>query len=864
MKQNLRRFTFCSLFAFGLMLIAAPADAQVTRLRAKSKAAKKLTKHDRIDQAMQQEQMLTRDPALGYVPRERLVAARAVQDDKLQVQAMNRAVPGISWAERGSNNVGGRTRGLIYDRNDATGRKVWAGGVAGGLWFTNDITVATPIWTKVNDFQANLAITTIAQRPGTPLTIYAGTGEGWFNIDAVRGLGIWKTTNGGTTWTQLASTNNSTFHYVQKVVVTTGDTVFACTSNGGLQRSVNGGTTWTTVLGNSVGGSTSARAADVEIASDGRIYCSMGIFNADGIYRSADRGATWTKIYTSAADEFRIELACAPNTAATVFAMLHNGNTNGLKKLMRSSNANAATPTWTNFTNPTWCDQGVNSTDFTRGQAWYDAILAVDPANVNTVYAGGVDIMRTTNGGTNWSQLTRWSTAGCAALPVIHADIHAIVFKPGSSTEFLAGTDGGIYRTTNSGTAFTARNIGYNVTQFYGVAMHPTLTNFFLAGAQDNGTQRFNAAGLNNTVDVAGGDGSFCHIDQDNGNIQITSYTFNNYRVSTDGGTTWANRFFANTGQFINPSDLDNTGNVLYAGAPAGQYFRWPNPATAASASYVTIANFGGRPVTHVLVSTRVANRVYFGCDDGRVVRVDNANAATPTSKIIKAAGGGVISAVAIDPNSATEDHILVTSSSYGVTQVQETLNANSAVTPTWASQDGDLPDMPVRWVIFDPRNSDWAIIATELGVWSTDNLNGALTDWEPTNTNLANVRTDHLQYRASDRVLAAATHGRGLYTATIPAAVRLATTNDIVVNEPVATDNGLQLQTKTAMSISLFSNSNDPFTAEVYDASGKLLKRATFNGSHEVDLSAYGKGMYIINSVNNRTKQPSSRKVVL
>jgi len=83
---------------------------------------------------------------------------------------------------------------------------------------------------------------------------------------------------------------------------------------------------------------------------------------------------------------------------------------------------------------------------------------------------------------------------------------------------------------------------------------------------------------------------------------------------------------------------------------------------------------------------------------------------------------------------------------------------------------------MPVRWAMFDPRNSDWALIATDLGVWSTNDLNGASTDWDPTNTGLANVRVDMLQYRSSDRTIAAATHGRGLYTAVVP----VSTTPDI------------------------------------------------------------------------------------
>ena len=130
----------------------------------------------------------------------------------------NRAVAGLAWQERGPSNVGGRTRAVLYDANDAANgyKKVWAGSVSGGLWFTNDITTAQPQWHRVNDFLSNIAITTIAQNPANTQEIYVGTGEGWFNLDFVRGLGIWKSSDGGVTWSQLASTNNSSFHFVQK------------------------------------------------------------------------------------------------------------------------------------------------------------------------------------------------------------------------------------------------------------------------------------------------------------------------------------------------------------------------------------------------------------------------------------------------------------------------------------------------------------------------------------------------------------------------------------------------------------------------------------------------------------------------
>jgi hypothetical protein len=771
MKRKL--FSFYTIVIFAAGMIAVIGISCGTGKHNKSREAQQ----DGVDQAIQQEVAATKDPRTGVVPRERLMAARAVQQDRFRQQELMRAVPGMQWEERGPSNVGGRTRGLIFDRSDATNKKVWAAGVDGGVWRCNDITLAVPVWNRIDDFWANMAVTTLAQAPANTSIIYAGTGEGWFNSDAVRGLGIWKTTNGGTNWSQLASTSTTPrFNFVQKIVVDGLDTVFACTRDSGLQRSLNGGVTWQRVLGNLLFTSVTNRAADVEIGADGTIYCTMGIFGADGIYRSTNNGTTWTKIYTSAADEGRIEIACAPSNKDTIYALLqdingpdnipNNADDNPIKKLMRTSNATAAVPTWTTITTPAWCDQGGASTDFTRQQSWYDLIAAVDPLKASTVYIGGVDILKSTNSGTAWTQVTQWNT-GCAALPVVHADIHNITFAPGSSSRMIVGCDGGVFFSDNGLTTVAQKNNGYNVTQFFCVAVHPTNTNEFLAGAQDNGTQRFTTAGVNATTMVTGGDGGFCHIDQTTPNTQITSFTRNRFSVSTTGGGpgTWSTFIKNNNGQFINPSDYDNTADILYSGNLAGTYFRWLTPATNGASASVTVTAFGGGNITHVSISPSVTNRVYFGLDNGRVVFVDNAHTATGTiAGTLIRTGVGSVSCVAVASNS--ESHILATYSNYGVTSVFETSNAGGA----WTATEGNLPDMPVRWVMFDPRDTNWALLATELGVWSTDTLQGAATDWTPTNNNLANVRVDHFQFRASDRLIAAATHGRGLFTAKLPA----------------------------------------------------------------------------------------------
>ncbi len=761
---------------------------------------KSLSKQDRIDLAIAQEVALTKDPASGQVPRERLVEALRLRD-QIRNNANFRtdaAVPNISWVERGPSNVGGRTRALMFDLNDAANgyKKVWAGSVSGGLWFTNDITVASPVWNKVNDLMDNLAVCAIVQNPLNPQEMYMGTGEGWFNSDAVKGLGIWKSSNGGTTWTRLLSTAN--FGYINDLLIDKNGHLYASvrpTVAGdpfGIQKSVNGGNDWVQVLGTNVFGS-SSRGGDLELGATGDVFASLGTSGSNGgIYmssfatHSANTGnaGTFVNITPTATGDIaapaslwqRIELATAPSDANIMYALFQGTGSNNCTSIQQY---NKGTNTWSVKTVPLILDQNPSPTsNFTRGQAWYDLIAAVDPLNANSFYIGGVDALRSDDAGATWTQMTAWSlfaATGFTAAQNVHADHHAIVFAPNSSGKALWGTDGGVYYTTNANSAvpqkpsFGNKNTGYNVTQYYACAIHPTLPNYFLAGAQDNGTQKFNAAGINITTNASGGDGAFCHIDKNNGNIQITSYVYNNYYVSLDGGASFQTKSFANTGSFINPTDYDDAGNILYGGNSAGTFFRWNDPAAGGSSfNNVSCAAFGGASVTHVAASSTVPNRVYFGLSNGSVVMVDGANAGSSVAGTVIKTGAGSVSGIAIDEASA--NHILVTYSNYGVVSVFETTNANAA-TPTWTAVEGNLPDMPVRWVIFDPRNSDWSLIATEVGIWSTDNLNGSSTDWQPTNGGLANVRVDMLQFRALDNTIAAATHGRGLFTTVVPPA---------------------------------------------------------------------------------------------
>ena len=713
-----------------------------------------------IQEEFQQEFNKTKDPATNTVPRERLLVAN---EQVKQFYSKDVAIKGVNWVERGPSNVGGRTRAILFDKNDATNNTLYAGGASGGVWKCSNLSNATPTWTKISDVLDNIAISCIVQDQSNPSIMYFGTGEVWGNSDSQRGLGIWKSADGGATWNHLSSTTSIQFNYTQNIVLTS-YAIFAATGSG-LMKSIDGGNSWNIVLINKI--------SDVQLASNGDIYASDFLGN---VYKSTSvqQGSTWTNTALPGSHQ-RLKLATAPSDANKVYVMCQGAGSTEVDAIYRSDDAGS---TWNTCTLPTVTDQGTSST-LARTQAWYDLAMAVDPNNASTVIIGAIDALRSVDGGTTWNQITCWALPVTNFTLTVHSDQHIILFSPGSSSRAVWGCDGGIYYTNNVNVSpnttkptFTAINTGYNVTQFYSGSMNPTAgSNYFLAGAQDNGSQKFPGpgAGIQNTSAASGGDGAFCLIDQVTPANQFTSYVYSVYYKSTNSGVSFTNPINDQAhGSFINPTDYDPATKVLYgdyttvSSAAGGAYSRWLT--TGATNTGVTVANFNGASVTNVFVSPNVAKRVYFGLSNGSVVYVNNANTATTatvTSTIIKT-GIGSVSGIAIE--TGNESHMLVTYSNYGVNSVWETTDGGT----TWNSDEGNLPDMPVRWVIFNPTNADQAFLATELGVWSTDNLNGTSTLWTPTNAGLANTRVDMLKVRTSDNTILAATHGRGLFTTTL------------------------------------------------------------------------------------------------
>lgn len=769
----------------------------------------------RPDLAAFHDYIMTVDPKLQRVPAERLIKAfeetRMIRLTRKQKRSTGDL---LEWSGYPSE-IGGRTRTLMFDPNDPEHKKVWAGAVTGGLWYNNDITTQGSPWVTVDDFWDNLSISCIAFDPNDPGVFYVGTGEAStaviiYRESSGRGSGIYKSPDGGNTWNLLPSTegfayitdievrneNGESVIYAGVVSGTYKESEHPSAPSDGLYRSADGGESWEQVLPSIGGLSVPYAPSDIEISAAGRIFVGTGR-NLEGkgaatiLYSDEGTFGSWTVFsdYTTiieANDSFpypgRVMLASAPSNEQIVYALISSGYIRFdsfigyfCNHILRSEDHGLS---WKEISLPPYFEGHTWAT-----LAWHALTAAVDPADPNTLFIGGLDLLRTTDASADnvvWQYLSSWWNKGYSydpeALPYVHADQHVIVFRPGSSDEIVFTNDGGVFYTGNGRAAqpgFREMNANFTTLQFYTGAIHPVAgVNYFLGGLQDNGTLLYQEGSFPWFIHVSGGDGAFCFIDEDEPWYQITS-VYRNLYYFIDAQSEWQQeRYepFYGTGTFINPADYDSRLNTLFANSMTftGEFDNRlvviDNIPENPNGRFVELNTGSEVPYSHIHVSRHSplkSTTLYIGTQSGRLFRVQNAQN-NPLVKEITGSNfpAGNISSIA---TGGTEDTLLVTFSNYGVESVWMTTNNGV----TWESKEGNLPDMPVRWSILLPRNANRALLATEIGVWATDDLMSDPVEWIPANTGMANVRVDMLRLRGTDNTILAATHGRGFFSTT-------------------------------------------------------------------------------------------------
>ncbi len=411
-----------------------------------------------------------------------------------------------SVIEVGPYNVGGRTRAVLWDKFNP-GRML-VGGISGGMWNSTD---SGRHWTALNDQEITLNVSHVTQSPFDPAIIYYSTGEGSGNSSAAPGAGIFKSTDGGQSFSQLPATANGTFDYAWRIRHSLVDshTIFVATGNSGLYRSQDGGQSFERVY------ATSREVHDVEVFEDSTVMFTV---RGVGIYTSKNAEPSSIVQLTQGlpnTNSFgRVELAYCGSQQNVMYAAVATANNTDLYELYRSNDSGY---TWTaTVTNPT--NKG-GRFDF----AWYCLALQVKYDDPNRVLIGSVNIMYTADGGNNWT-----------AARNSHADYHAMEVHPARPDKVMIGNDGGMHEYTwnTVTTNFVDLNEGLNITQFYAGGFGPQGYDL-IGGTQDNGThQSRNLA--DSFSKVYGADGSYTHIHQQQDPVAYLSWQNGMIRKTLD------------------------------------------------------------------------------------------------------------------------------------------------------------------------------------------------------------------------------------------------------------------------------------------------------------------------------------------
>jgi photosystem II stability/assembly factor-like uncharacterized protein len=643
-----------------------------------------------------------------------------------------------AWQWLGPGNIGGRVRSILCHPTDPN--VLWAGGVGGGIWKTVN---GGASWAPCDDFLANLAVSCMVMDPTDPNVIYVGTGEGFFNADAIQGAGIFRTADGGATWTQLPSTANLTFAYINRLAISPTNPllILAAVAGGGFTagvwRSTDGGVTWDQ--------RSTYQATDLAFDPSNGSRCIASGYGWAQF--SEDGGGTW-QLAAGIVAGGRVEIAYAPGNPSIVYASVDNN----FGELYRSTDGGQ-----------TYILRNTG-TQFLGSQGWYDNCLWVDPTNPDILVVGGQDLSRSTDGGATLADIGGYSGG-------LHPDHHIIVNSPmfnGTTVrEVFVGNDGGVFAATDIYTAsgssgWTSLNNNLGITQFYGAAGNAT-SDTVIGGTQDNGTLRYTpSGGVEGWTTMAGGDGGFCASDPTDPNYFYGEYTDLTIYRSTDGGIT-ANYIANGIGDaginalFIAPFILDpNNPNTLLAGGAS--LWRSTNVKAALPTwSNIKPASADYTWISAIAVAPGNSDVIWVASGAGEVDATANGTAANPTWTRKDLGTPGLptryCTRITIDP--ANANRVYVTFGGYSSDNVWRTTDGGA----TWANIGAGLPSAPVRSLVIAPFNSNWLYVGTEVGVFASEDGG---TTWSPGNLSAAHASVDELFWMGS--TLVAATHGRGVF----------------------------------------------------------------------------------------------------
>ena len=752
------------------------------------------------------------------------------------------------WKTIGPHNKGGRTNAIAF--NPQNPNTMYLGSASGGLWRSYTGGVGVNGWHYVPTGFPVLGVSSIAIEPNDSNTIYIGTGE-VYNYDAAGtgaayrstrgtyGMGILKTTDGGQTWTKSLdwSYQQQRGIWAVKINPINPNTVWAATTEG-TYRSYDAGINWTMVHDVVMAMDLVINPVDTNIVITGNgNFQSTGF----GLYRTSDAGDTWTQITSNLPNNFegKIQLDIYNADPNIVYASIGHGF-------------------YVNGPNASWLckstDAGVNwevrsTVDYSKWQGWFSHDVAVDQSNPDNLIIIGIEVYKSTNGGSTIVQKSIPGVTNGTTPPIggqeggptyVHSDAHDVKQHPTDHNTYYIATDGGIFRTTDFGETYESHNGRYQTTQFYnGTASSQTDSQKVIGGFQDNNTDIY-SGDLAWFRAPSGGDGSWTAIDASNDNIVFASSQGLYINKSTNGGITFNYNIgppVSNITAFIAPYKMfiDN-GDIIYAGRD--RIYKSTNGGgnwTATNSGNV----LDGNPALSMDISYQTSDKVYVGTApyvtrSGVFRTIDSGSS---WDNITGTLPDRFPADIAVDPN---DDNIVyVTFYGFGTGHVYKSTNSGD----NWTDVSDNLPDVPVPAVIVDPNNSFHIYIGTDIGVFVSTDGGG---NWQDFNNGLPDaVLGMDLNITTVNNVIRVMTHGNGAYETKLMSQIP----TDTGTMPPIVNDFKLEQNYPNPFNPSTkikFEVPNSTFVSlTVFDAIGNkiqiLVSENKSVGTHTVDFDATG-----------------------
>jgi PKD repeat protein len=620
----------------------------------------------------------------------------------------------FNWQNTGSWSPGqGRVNFIKEHPTDPN--TIFVGAPAGGIWKTIDNGIN---WAPVSDHIAVIGIASIAICNSNPDIMYAATGDP--DGGDTYSVGVLKSTDGGDTWNEVGSVP----YELRDILVDPNDpdlVYIAATT--GVFSSTDGGLNWNQIRqGNT-------RQMKFKVGDPQSIFC----VSSDRFYVTNDAGQNWTE--STGLDTIATRMVFDVTEANSNYVYVSvAGQGNTYSGIYRSTDGGYT------FSVRDTTEDLYNGSN----QSWYDLAICVSDTDPNTLVHGVLNLWRSTNGGSGWSQINSWNNAGSPAYT--HADIHFLDYQNGT---LYCGSDGGIYRSTNNGNNFSDITQGIQIGQFYTIAGAQSDVNRITGGLQDNGGFAWDGS----TWKVFhGADGMGSAVKEANSNHIYSMIQYGDLRFSNNGGNSSTGLGSPEDGAWVTPMEYDNQQNRVVAGY---------NDLYAYSGGWNQISTYPFPELLQHIELYQANTNIMYVATNWRLYKTTNGgtNITDITSGLQQLMAGNQITSIEVDP--INSDRVWVTVS--GWTNNHKVMYSADGGT-TWSniSNDGSFPNVICNIVKYDASSSNNSLYAgTDVGVY---HYNDDLGTWIPYMTNLPNVIVNDLEINESSNIIRAGTYGRGVW----------------------------------------------------------------------------------------------------